>query len=130
MTQPAGFWHWDLVYITPDLADDWLAKNYAYYPDDMPELEHPRFMKEYALDMANGEWDTPGPDPGDQEITRVEIDCMFSSAGPPALNMFLAGGDHVYEAGTILDGIHRLNAVIFSGVSIWAWVQTYSKLAS
>jgi hypothetical protein len=67
---------------------------------------------EYAEDMELGNWDMPDdiqPEP------YSAVSMPFRRGGPIS----------VVVNGIVIDGQHRLWAVIESGVSIWAWIETY-----
>lgn len=94
-----------LVDITPALATELIGNHFAARAPE--RYEDATAIREYADDMRDGVWETPG--------SAYNPVCI---AGPNGWNY---DGD-CYPPGTIIDGWHRLNAVVMSGVTIRAYI--------
>jgi hypothetical protein len=92
-----------LTSITPELADELITAHYREVPSDKPHPVKAETVAEFVSAIRNGEW-KPRGDP----IVIV---------GPGERTEVLGLGP-----GTIMDGWHRLNAIIQSGVTIMEYV--------
>lgn len=81
--QPSDHPHYEVVEVTPALAEKWLAESNTHN-----RKTRPRTVDSYATDMVNGDWCDDG--------TPIQ----FS------------------RNGTVLNGQHRLRAVVKSGVTL------------